>query len=526
MARGRAAKRAGVATPKRAPKEPAVSLRERVKAPPAPALVESYYVPSVARALDLVFDVEMRIHLAHGLMLVRQGIVAASPMRQILAAVRELRAAGPGALSVDYSQEDLYSYTERYLVARLGADVGGRLHTARSRNDLNVTAWRIALRERLLEVAAALAALRRTALDLAGRHALTVMPGYTHSQHAQPISLGYYYLSVADMLARDHARLMAAHGRVDRCPLGAGALTTTGFAIDRDYTARLLAFPGLVEIAYDAVSSRDDALETAAALAVLMTNLSRVAVDLQNWNTAEYGFIELADEYSSVSSIMPQKKNPQALEHAKAVAAEVTGALMSVLGAVKNTSFSDVNDGVTAVNGPVLTAVRQTRAVLVLMDGVLNTLTVRTEAMAQAAARGYGSATELADAIVRQSDLSFRVAHNIVGRTVRDALAAGLTADRIQGSDIDRAAVAVVGRPLRLPAVVVSAALDPARNLAVRTVRGGPAAKEIRRIRADRVDALMTDQADVKAVFNHRENMDRRLDVAAKALISGRPPPR
>jgi argininosuccinate lyase len=505
---------------------PAVSLRERVKAPPAPALVASYYAPSVARALDLVFDVEMRIHLAHGLMLVRQGIVAAPAMRAILTAVRELRAAGPGALSVDYSQEDLYSYTERYLVARLGADVGGRLHTARSRNDLNVTAWRMALRERLLEVAEALTMLRQTLLDQVRQHAPTVMPGYTHSQHAQPISLGYYYLSFADVLARDHARLMAAHDRVDRCPLGAGALTTTGFAIDRAYTARLLAFPGLVEVAYDAVASRDDALETAAVLAVLMTNLSRLAVDLQNWNTAEYGFIELADEYSSVSSIMPQKKNPQALEHTKAVAAEVTGALTAVLGAVKNSSFSDVNDGVTAVNGPVLGAVRQTRGVLTLMDGVLKTLSVRPAAMALAAARGYGSATELADAIVRETDLSFRVAHNIVGRTVRDALAAGLTADRIQASHIDAAAEAVVGRPLSLPSKVVSAALDPARNLAVRTVQGGPAAKEIKRMLAIRSSELEAERESIKAIFNHREKSDQRLDRAAQTLIEGGRPPR
>lgn len=494
-------------------KEETVTLRERVKLPPAPALVAGYYRPAIANGVRFVFAHEMRAHLAHALMLADQGIVARADIATALPVMLALMEAGGDALAVDYSQEDLYSYVERHLVTALGPDVGGRLHTGRSRNDLNVTTWRMALREHLLAVGGALNALRATALDLATRHAETVMPGYTHTQHAQPISLGYYLLAFGDVLARDFRRLSGALAHCDLSPLGAGALTTTGFPIDRAAVANALGFAGLVEVAYDAVSSRDDAHEAAAVLAVMMTGLSRLATDLQNWNTAEFAFIELSDAYSSVSSIMPQKKNPQALEFAKATAAQVTGALTAVLAASKNTSYSDVNDGVTSLNVPVLEAAGKSSATLAVLDGVLATMSVRPDVMAKAAADGYGTATELADAIVRETGLSFRKAHNIVGRVVREAIAAGRTAPQITSGDIDAAATALFGAPLDIAPDAIRRALDPAANLASRTVTGGPAAGEIARMQAARVQRL---EADVRLV----SDTAARVEAAGAALLA------
>ncbi len=488
-----------------------VSLRERVKAPPAKALVEAYYAPAVANSIKFVFVPEMRIHLAHALMLAETGIVKRHDIATILPVLLDLEAKGAGVLSIDYSQEDLYSYIERHIVKVLGPDVGGRLHTARSRNDLNVTSWRLALRDRLLLALEDLNALRAVVLQLATKHAATVMPGYTHSQHAQPISLGYYLLSAGDVLARDFRRLSGALLHADLSPLGAGALTTTGFPIDREGVARQLGFAGLVESAYDAVSSRDDVHETAAALAILMTGLSRVATDLQAWTTAEYGFIELADAYSSVSSIMPQKKNPQALEYTKAAAGHVTGALTAVLAASKNTSYSDVNDGVSAINVPVLEAVDKTRATLAVIQGVLETMIVKPERMAKAAADGYGTATELADVIVRETGLSFRMAHNIVGRVVREAIEAGKTAPEITTTDLDTAAQALFGKSLGIARETVQRALDPAANLKSRTVTGGPAATEIARMLGARRTVLAADAAHVAAVQS-------RIDTALAGM--------
>jgi argininosuccinate lyase len=477
-----------------------VGLRERVKEPPSDRLVESYYRPALLRGFAQIFDHEMWIHLAHALMIGRQGIVAPPAVAAILGCVLDLAEGGPEAIPVDYRQEDVYSYVEKEIVRRLGADVGGRLHTGRSRNDLHTTSWHMALRGHLIEVLDALATLRATTLDLAERHAEVVMPGYTHAQHAQPITFGYWMLAASDVLARDHQRLAAALAHADLCPLGAGALTTTAFPLDRGFTAEALGFAGLVETAYDAVASRDDALEAVAACAVMMTGLSRIATDLQAWSTWEYRFIELADRHSAVSSIMPQKKNPAALEHAKAAAGMVQGALVATMGCMKNTAFADVNDGVSAINEPVLDACLRSRRICVLLAEVLQGLTLNPERMRLAAVEGFGTATELADVIVRESGLSFRMAHNIVATVVRRALEEGRNADQIRSADLDTAAQALFGKPLGLSEMAVAQALDPDANIRTRTIQGGPAPGNIRAAVAARRSALAADRAAVGAI--------------------------
>jgi argininosuccinate lyase len=480
-----------------------VSIRERVKRPPAPAMIESYYGPALERAVRTQFDLEIWVHLAHAAMLARQDIIAAADAQTLRRALLALHAAGPDALGADGTAEDLYSYIERHLTRTLGPEVGGRLHTGRSRNDLHVTTWRMALRALLAEVLTALNALRRVALAQARRYAETVMPGYTHWQHAQPVTLGYYLLAFADLLARDFARLRAAYARVDCCPLGAGALATTAFPLDRAFTAAALGFGSVMEVAYDAVSSRDDAQEAVAACAVLTTGLSRLAVDLQAWSTYEYRFVELADQHCAVSSIMPQKKNPAALEHIKATAAMVTGALTAVLAASKNTAFADVSDGVTAGNEPALDAALRTRRILALAADVLGAITVFPERMADFAATGYGTATELADVIVRETGLSFRMAHNIVVVVVAEAIAASRAANEIAAAELEAAAERLFGRRLGLSAEVVRAALDPAENVRRRTVTGGPAPANMTAMLAARDAALAAETAEVAALAAH-----------------------
>jgi argininosuccinate lyase len=494
------------------------NLRERVKEPPSALLVDSYYRGAVARAQALVFDHEMWVHLAHGLMLERQGIVGHAAIAACLREVLAMAEAGPESVPIDHRQEDLYSYVERRIIAALGPDVGGRLHTGRSRNDLNATTWRMALRSALLEVQRGTLALRGTLLRLAAEHAGVVMPGYTHAQHAQPITFGYWLLSAADVLARDQRRLAGAFAHADCSPLGAGALTTTAFPLDRALTAALLGFAAPLESAYDAVASRDDALEAAAAMALLMTFLSRLATDLQAWSTWEYGFVELADRHSAVSSIMPQKKNPVALEHLKAAAGIVQGALMGALSATKNTAFADVNDAVTAVNEPVLDAATRTRRILALSEEVFAHLTLRPARMAQAAAEGFGTATELADVIVRESGLSFRNAHTIVAVVVRGALEAGRNADAITTADLDRAAEAAFGQRLGIPAAAVAQALDPAANIRGRTVLGGPAPESMERMLAARQTALAADAAAVGAVAQRIATARQRCFAEARAM--------
>ena len=491
-----------------------VSVRERVKLPPAPRLIEAYFAPNLARGLAHGFAIEIWSHLAHALMLERRGIIAAPDAARLCAALLDLHAAGPEVLAIDGRQEDLYSYIERHLTRTLGPETGGRLHTGRSRNDLHTTTARMIQREKLLAALDALLALRRRVLALAEAHAATIMPGYTHWQHAQPITLGYYLLAFADVLARDTTRLVAALRHTNLSPLGAGALATTAFPLDRQMTADALGFDGLVEVAYDGVASRDDAHETVAAMAVLMTSISRLAVDLQAWSTLEYRFIELGDQHCSVSSIMPQKKNPAALEHLKAAAAMVTGHLVAALAGSKNTAFADVSDGVSAINAPVIEALLTATRAMWLLEDVLAALTVFPERMRHLAEIGYGTATELADVIVRETGLSFRMAHNVVASVVAAAIAAGRPATAIGTAELDASAMAHFGRSLGLRPEIVAAALDPARNIAGRTVTGGPAAGNMAAMLADRAIRLAADEA-LSAAATARVNTARETSFAA-----------
>lgn len=470
--------------------KPEVSVRERVKLPPAERLIEAYFAPNLARGLTHGFAIEIWCHLAHALMLEHQGIIAAADSARLRQALLALHEAGPDMLGIDGRQEDLYSYIERHLTRTLGPETGGRLHTGRSRNDLHTTTARMIQREKLLAAMATLNALRHRVLTLARTHAGTVMPGYTHWQHAQPITLGYYLLAFADVLSRDADRLRGALRHTNLSPLGSGALATTAFPLDRAMTADALGFDGLVEVAYDGVASRDDAHETVAAMAVLMTSLSRLCVDFQAWSTLEYRFIELGDQHCSVSSIMPQKKNPAALEHIKAAAGMVTGHLVAALSASKNTAFADVSDGVSAINAPVIEALLVSTRAMALLEDVLAALTVFPARMAHMAEIGYGTATELADVIVRETGLSFRMAHNVVASVVAAAIAAERPATSITSAELEAAAAAHFGITLALPPEIVAAALDPVANIAGRSITGGPAAANMASMLATRRVAL------------------------------------
>ena len=501
------------------PAAPVVSLRERVKSPPAQAMVDSYFGPAVAAGIRFQFEPEMRIHIAHAVMLAECGIVKREDIARILVVLADLQQTGVKALTIDYLQEDLYSYIERYIVEKLGPETGGRLHTGRSRNDLHTTSWRLALRSALLDLLDVVGRLRRTLLDLSEKHIGTVMPGYTHTQHAQPISFGYYLLSAADLVERDFGRLLHALSCCDRSPLGSGALSTTGFPINREMTAGFLGFARLVEVGYDGVSIRDDLHEAAAALAVLMTGVSRVATDVQSWNTMEFGMLELDDAYSSVSSIMPQKKNPQAMEHVKAVAAMATGTLSTVLAASKNTALADVNDGVSAGNAPAMDMLERATRALIVFEGAVRTLTVKPEMMLHLAEIGFGTATELADIIVREAGMSFRMAHNIVGRVVRQTIEAHHTAMDITSADLDEASQALFGHALGISEEIVSKALDPAENLRSRTVTGGPAPARMAEMIARRNTVLEDDLAGIADIRRRIADADKTLMKEARRII-------
>src|SRR4051794_34263293 len=304
-------------------------------------LIHELMNPTLQRDFVLFFAPLMAINRAHVVMLVEQAILTTADGATILR--------GLDALETDLTAEtlredlDLYFNVERGLERGIGP-VAGRMHTARSRNDLQACYQRMAVRATLEGLISDVIALRETLLQLASEHVESVMPGYTHTQPAQPITFGHYLLSVHDAFERDEDRLRGAWRRTNRSPLGAGALATTGFPIDRERAAALLGFDGLIEGSIDSVASRDYILEALSACVGLASTASRMSADLIAWSGWEYRFVEIADGYASSSSIMPQKKNPLALEHTRAKLANVLGAYTAAATLTKGLPFTHSRD--------------------------------------------------------------------------------------------------------------------------------------------------------------------------------------
>ena len=457
-------------------------MRDRVKADPHPILIHHLFAGALQIDALASFQHLMRVNAVHVVLLDRCRVIANRDAKALLGLYQQMMQAGPECLDLDPKLEDLHFNVEAHVIRQLGEEVGGRMHTGRSRNDLNATINRMRAREALLRLVQGTHALRTVLLDRAEEHAEALMPGYTHLQPAQPITFGYYLAALADALERDSARLEAVYERANRCPLGAGALAGTGFPLDRRLGAELLGFDGLVENSLDAVASRDHVLEALAALAILGVTLSRLAHDLYVWVTDEFGFITLADEVSAVSSIMPQKKNPVTLEHCKAKAAHMLGALVSALGAMRATPFSNVRDVNREGVYPLGEGVAQAEAAIALMTVTIETLSVNPERMLARARNDFSTVTELADTLVRIEGLPFRTAHRIVAEVVVETLQAGKPATAIDAEILGRAAERVLGRSTTLDDSVVRRALDAWSNVLGRQTIGSATPSETRRM--------------------------------------------
>jgi argininosuccinate lyase len=384
-----------------------------------------YGEPSTA---ELVAELSQltTIDQAHLLMLVEQELIPRAAAAKLLACIAELRASGFAELAGRPAPRGLYLMYESYLVSRLGADVGGVLHTARSRNDLKATSTALRLRDWALGFLEQAVRLEAGLLSRARRHAGVLMPVYTHYQAAMPISYGYYLLGVAEALGRDIAATQQAAAGLRACPLGAGAVAGTDLPIEPTRTARLLGFTTSSAHAIDAVASRDTALRLLAAATGLAITLSRLAADLQLWSTAEFGFLCFPDRLVGGSSAMPQKRNVFLLEHIQAKPALAIGAWTGVASAMTATPFTNsIEVGTEAIGlvWPGLTACEQ--AVL-LCQPLVTAAVPDARRMAERAETGFTHATAVANQLVRHG-LPFRTAHDQVGTAVREAVAAGST---------------------------------------------------------------------------------------------------
>ena len=373
--------------------------------------------------------------LAHVAMLAAQGIVSerdADAISQGLEQVRGEIEAGTFAYSA--ALEDIHMNVEARLAEIVGP-AAGRLHTARSRNDQVALDFRLWVRDAFRGVDAALVALMSALVARAEEHAETVMPGFTHLQSAQPVTFGHHGLAYVEMFARDRSRVAAALARLDECPLGAAALAGTGFDIDRHMTARRLGFSAPTRNSLDTVADRDFALDFLATAAILATHLSRLAEEIVVWSTPQFGFVRLSDRFSTGSSIMPQKRNPDAAELVRAKTGRVFGDLAALLTVMKGLPLAYSKD-MQEDKEAVFDASDTLELMLAAMTGMVGDMEVDERAMHRAAGAGFATATDLADWLVRERDMPFREAHHVTGRVVALAEAQGCALEDLSLADL------------------------------------------------------------------------------------------
>ena len=415
-------------------------------------------------------EVDIQGSLAHARMLARARLISAADLadieRGMASILAEVRA---GTFDWKVEREDVHLNIEARLTELVG-DAGKRLHTGRSRNDQVATDIRLWLRAEIDAITERLLEVRQGFLDLAERHAETLMPGFTHLQVAQPVTFGHHLMAYFEMFTRDAERLADCRKRVNRLPLGASALAGTSFAIDRESVARELGFDGVTENSLDSVSDRDFAIEFLAAAALCMTHVSRLSEELVIWMSPRFGFVDIADRFCTGSSIMPQKKNPDVPELMRGKTGRVYGALMTLLTVMKGQPLAYNKDN-QEDKEPLFDAADTLRDVLAILAALLKGITPRPERMRAALREGYATATDLADYLVRKG-LPFRDAHEVVARAVRAA--------EQSGKDLAELPIAELRGFSPLIGEDALAALTPEGSVASRTHIGGTAPQAVR----------------------------------------------
>ncbi len=418
---------------------------------------------------------------AHAAMLAAQGIVSAEDAQAIDAGLGRIAAEYEAdGVPEEWALEDIHMTVEARLAQLIGP-AAGRLHTARSRNDQVATDFKLWVRAALDEADAGLAALQRALVERADEHAGTIMPGYTHLQTAQPVTLGHHLMAYYEMLRRDRSRLADARARLNECPLGCAALAGTGFPIDRDATAAALGFERPTGNSLDSVSDRDFALDYLAAAAQCSLHLSRMAEEMVIWASQPFGFVRLPDSLSTGSSIMPQKKNPDAAELVRGHAGRIVGAAVALMVTMKGLPLAyskDMQDD----KPPVFEAHGLLALSIAAMTGMVAEVEFRTDRMRAAAELGYATATDLADWLVRVADVPFREAHHVTGAAVRLAEARGVALDRLPLADLMALDRRIDHR--------VYQALSVEASVAARASHGGTAPAEVKKRVAEARDLL------------------------------------
>ncbi len=426
-----------------------------------------------------LFEAVVLINKAHLKMLGETGILKDSEVRKILEVLSELQQKDFEELHLRPELEDIHMVVEEYVKDKLGEEVGGKLHTAKSRNDQVATAIRFVLRDEILKVQELTVELADEVIKMAGENVETLMPGYTHLQVAEPTTFAHYLGNYIQAFIRDLERLSLSYEITNRCPMGSCAFAGTSFPIDRNLTSSLLGFDSLCENTMDATGSRDFALQAMADLSILMTNISRLSEELVLWSSAEFNMVEISGEFSSTSSIMPQKKNPVVAELERAKGGRTVGNLVGGFSIMKNLPQA-YNLDLQELTPLLWDSVRQTKSSLKVMKGMFEKINPINENMRNNVERGYATLTELANTIVKESGISFRKAHEVVGKLSSLAVEEEKSLRELTVGDLKVASEKVMGEEIKISEEKFEKALDLNSCIENRNVEGGPSPESMK----------------------------------------------
>lgn len=487
-------------------------LQEEGSTFPGKTYSEVVLEPAYNEAKQHLLKPMMAINKAQLIMLTEQKLITEKEGKQIATAIKEVDMQSIRTSSYTGQVEDLFFEIEGELLRRAG-DMAGNLHIARSRNDMAITMYRMALREKMQTALFSLLFLKEKLLEFARKHVDTLMIGYTHTQQAQPTTLGHYMMAVVDSLTRDFKRLMEAYQNCNKSPMGAAAFTTSGFNINRERMSELLGFDGLVENSYDAIAGADYIAEVMAATQLTAINLGRFVQDLLLWSTQEFAVIRVADPYVQISSIMPQKRNPVSLEHIRSLLSSCVGSTQTVLTMLHNTPFGDIVDTEDDMQPYGWRGLELLEKLCRLLGCVLATAEVNKEKLRERAKASFATITELADTLVRSDALPFRKAHEIASLVVKMAIKQGIAAHEVTITHVNDAATVVIGRKVHLNEGDLQRALDPDYFVSVRSLPGGPNPDEVRRMLSIRMKQQKEHQLWLNGEKDKTEKALSQLDL-------------
>jgi argininosuccinate lyase len=487
---------------------------------PAPVYRDTVLAPLFEASKHHHAAALFRIHYAHGIMLAEQGIVPWAEMDKILAALRAIeRDFDPKAQHYTGEHEDLFFVIEAALKAKVGAEVGGKLHTARSRNDIDHTLFKMALKERLADLLARLHDLVAALLDVAERERSTLVVAYTHGQPAQPTTFGHYIAALIEVLLRDNDRLVAAGRALELCSMGAAAITTTGFPIDRARVASLLGFAEVQENSYGCIAACDYVTGVYAAMKVMFVNLGRFVQDLNQWTGFETGHLHVPDGFVQISSIMPQKRNPVPIEHMRLIASLGAGHCDTAVNTMHNTPFTDMNDCETEVQGAGYAAFAAADRLLPLLGDFMRAVKVDEAKVRRHIDESCIAITELADSLVRAEAISFRQAHEVAAHVARRAIDSGTALSALPYDEIAAIFAEAIGRPLGVPEAALRGFTTPEHFVAVRERFGGPGAGALSESLARYREALAAQRRARGAAAARAQAAARALDAAVDTRL-------